>query len=64
MTSIPRQARDGIMRAWLAILSEKHPQYTWIATEPKSPEDESVTFADSRSTSGAVVPGVAVFRAA
>jgi hypothetical protein len=23
------------MRAWLAILSEKHPEYTWIAVEEK-----------------------------
>lgn len=26
------------MRAWLAILTEEHPQYTWIPAEQKSSE--------------------------
>lgn len=29
------------MRAWLAILSEKHPEVTWIAVEQKPSETES-----------------------
>jgi hypothetical protein len=40
---IPREARDGIMRAWLAILREKHPQFTWIAIEQEPSERESAT---------------------
>ncbi len=30
---IPRQAREGLMRAWLEILHERHPGVTWIAVE-------------------------------
>jgi hypothetical protein len=29
------------MRAWLAILAEKHPQHTWIAAKRKSSELEA-----------------------
>lgn len=31
MKPLPREARDGIMRAWLEILREKHPGVTWVA---------------------------------
>jgi hypothetical protein len=35
-----REARDGLMRAWLEILREKHPDVTWVPTaEAASPED-------------------------
>lgn len=30
MTTIPREARDGLMRAWVAILSDRHPEVLWI----------------------------------
>jgi hypothetical protein len=30
MARIPREAREGIMRAWLAILRERHPDVIWI----------------------------------
>jgi len=34
MKRLPPEARDGLMRAWLAILSQRHPCVTWIpATE-------------------------------
>jgi hypothetical protein len=33
MASIPREAREGLMRAWLAILRERHPEVTWIPVE-------------------------------
>jgi hypothetical protein len=29
--SIPGDPRDGLMRAWLEILRERHPEVTWIA---------------------------------
>jgi hypothetical protein len=29
--AIPSQARDGLMRAWLQILRERHPRVSWIA---------------------------------
>ena len=31
---IPSEAREGPMRAWLAILRERHPNVTWVAVEP------------------------------
>jgi hypothetical protein len=32
---LPGEAREGLMRAWLAILTERHPQHTWIAVKPE-----------------------------
>ncbi len=31
MTVLPREARDGLMLAWLALLRERHPGVSWIA---------------------------------
>ena len=37
---IPREAREGLMRAWKAILQERHPDVTWVMREDlRSPED-------------------------
>jgi hypothetical protein len=30
LTLLPREAREGLMRAWLKILSDRHPQVTWV----------------------------------
>jgi hypothetical protein len=30
MSRLPREARDGIMRAWLEILRDRHPAATWV----------------------------------
>lgn len=30
MTQLPREARDGLMRVWLEILKERHPDVSWI----------------------------------
>jgi hypothetical protein len=49
VSQIPREARDGIMRAWLAILSERHPNVTWIARG-----DEPVTGTAERVEPAAV----------
>lgn len=53
MTKLPHEARVGLMRAWLAILNERHPQYTWIAAEQKPSEETSAELADSLVTSEA-----------
>jgi hypothetical protein len=37
MASIPPEARDGLMRVWLAILGEQHPGVTWTAM-PEQPK--------------------------
>jgi hypothetical protein len=34
VTTIPREARAGLLRAWLEILKERHPEVTWIARDP------------------------------
>lgn len=52
MTALPREARDGLMRAWLAILTEKHPQHTWItATQSSELEADIDSSEDSDTTS-------------
>ena len=33
MKRIPSEARDGIMRAWLEILRERHPGISWVPAE-------------------------------
>ena len=40
VTRVTREARDGLMRAWLEILREKHPGVSWVsAAEAGSLED-------------------------
>lgn len=41
MNIIPRQARDGLTRAWIEILHERHPTVAWIATDPTAERDAS-----------------------
>ena len=41
MAAIPREARDGLMRAWLEILREQHPDVTWLPLEDASRIDEN-----------------------
>jgi hypothetical protein len=41
VSQIPREARDGIMRAWLEILRERHPGTTWIAGGEGAAKDDS-----------------------
>jgi hypothetical protein len=33
MSRLPREARDGLMRAWLEILRERHPGISWVPAE-------------------------------
>jgi hypothetical protein len=30
---LPREAREGLMRAWLEILRDRHPRATWVPAE-------------------------------
>jgi hypothetical protein len=43
MALIPREARDGLMRAWLEILRERHPDVAWIAVSDESGSPQSVS---------------------
>ena len=38
---IPPEAREGLMRAWIAILEERHPGVTWIARNPDVDDEPS-----------------------
>jgi hypothetical protein len=49
MSRLPREARDGLMRAWLEILREQHPDVTWLPLEDASSMDDENT--DSASAS-------------
>ena len=30
MSPLPLEAREGLMRAWLKVLHDRHPQVTWV----------------------------------
>lgn len=49
MSRIPREARDGLMRAWLEILREQHPDVTWLPLEDASLMDDESTNSASAS---------------
>lgn len=50
MSRLPREAREGLMRARL-LLRERHPNVTWVALEQKPYESES-TRVNSLSSDG------------
>jgi hypothetical protein len=42
MSRLPREARDGLMRAWLEILKERHPEVSWITRDDISVEELAI----------------------
>ena len=47
MSNFPREAREGLLRAWLKVLNDRHPEVTWVpvshkqvTTTPTTPVDE------------------------
>jgi hypothetical protein len=54
---LPREAREGLVRAWLQILQERYPGPTWVPVEQvkqhairgNAPSDKPSTKADSVS---------------
>lgn len=40
MTALPSQAREGLMRAWLEILRERHPGTNWLPAANRDSEHE------------------------
>jgi hypothetical protein len=30
VSQLPLEAREGLMRAWLKVLHDRHPQVTWV----------------------------------
>jgi len=41
-TRITREAHDGLMRAWLEILRERHPDRTWVAVSANARDEHLV----------------------
>jgi hypothetical protein len=35
MSTLPREAREGLLRAWLKVLSDRHPNVTWVPVSHK-----------------------------
>jgi hypothetical protein len=48
VSRLPREAREGLMRAWLEILRERHPGTSWIIEKSPS-EDDSPTEAQNET---------------
>ena len=40
VNELPREARDGLARAWLAHLREQHPGITWVIVESTDHGDD------------------------
>jgi hypothetical protein len=47
---IPREAREGLMRAWLEILRERHPDVTWVAGKGVNPLEDERESMDAAAT--------------
>jgi hypothetical protein len=55
MAVIPREARDGLMRVWLEILRERHPDVAWLPLEDGSMNDDETTSSVSASQEAAAL---------
>jgi hypothetical protein len=62
MSRLPREARDGLMRAWLEILRDRHPGVSWLPTEQEV--QEPATRAAAIKSDHAAIPADAVTAAA
>jgi hypothetical protein len=40
---IPGEARDGLMRAWLEILRERHPSVSWVPIEQAASQGDNAS---------------------
>jgi hypothetical protein len=45
MSTLPLEAREGLMRAWLKVLHDRHPQVTWVPVshQPVTSGDNAAT---------------------
>lgn len=48
MNKLPGEARDGLMRAWLQILHERHPNVTWVPATQERCGDNGAPLAQQR----------------
>jgi hypothetical protein len=54
VSRLPREAREGLMRAWLEILRDRHPSTMWVPIEQEKqqlamPQDPSENDARSQA---------------
>jgi hypothetical protein len=39
-SALPKEAREGLVRAWLEILRERHPEVEWVPVGREQPDPE------------------------
>jgi hypothetical protein len=63
MTGIPHEAREGLLRAWIGILRDRHPDLTWIpvaaAREPQTATADAEEDPLDQAADRAAAPGPA-----
>jgi hypothetical protein len=47
---IPREAREGLMRAWLEILRERHPDVSWVTVKGEDPLEDEMESREASAT--------------
>jgi hypothetical protein len=43
VSRLPREAREGMMRAWLEILRDRHPGVSWVPIEQAASEGDGAS---------------------
>jgi hypothetical protein len=59
VSRIPREAREGLMRAWLEILRERHPGSSRVPAEPGRIEPAPATVGSADSERAGAVAAAA-----
>jgi len=50
VTKLPIEAREGLERAWLAVLRERHPGVEWVIVKPGGEVQNSIAGNGRRRT--------------
>jgi hypothetical protein len=48
MSRLPREAHDSLMRAWLEILRERHPDVSWVPARQECSGNQEVPLSHER----------------
>jgi hypothetical protein len=43
VSALPREAREGLLRVWLQLLSERHPGVTWVPVSEREHNNNEET---------------------
>jgi hypothetical protein len=54
--TLPQEAREGVMRAFLSILSERHPHVTWVPAGADSLAAELASLSEEMTAEDQVAP--------